>query len=83
MLPTHDECPNDKIEVCRLKAKVARFSILDGWLVRRSFSGPYVKCVTPEETNYILADSTRGNVATMLGDAALPIGPRPQATSLP
>ncbi|KAL5562066.1 hypothetical protein UlMin_031813 [Ulmus minor] len=39
----HDELPIDKNEARHLRAKAARFTILDGQLLRRSFSGPYLK----------------------------------------
>ncbi|KAL5566007.1 hypothetical protein UlMin_029171 [Ulmus minor] len=39
----HDELPSDKNEARHLRAKAARFSILDGQLLQRSFSGPYLK----------------------------------------
>ena len=53
---SHDKLPDDKNEVCHLKAKAARFTILDGQLLKRSFSGPYLKCVTPVDVDYILAE---------------------------
>ena len=52
---THYELPNNKIEARLLWAKAARFTILDGQLLRRSFSGPYLKCVTLTEADNILA----------------------------
>ena len=57
---THDELPDDKIEAHRLRAKAARFTILDAQLLKRSFSKPYPKCVTLEEANYILAKLYQG-----------------------
>ncbi|KAL5556089.1 hypothetical protein UlMin_038325 [Ulmus minor] len=44
---TSDELPEDKNEARRLRAKAARFTIHDGKLLKRSFSGPYLRCVTP------------------------------------
>ncbi len=43
-----------------LRAKAARFTILDGQLLKRSFFGPYLKCITPTEANYILAELHQG-----------------------
>ncbi|KAL5547014.1 hypothetical protein UlMin_006701 [Ulmus minor] len=67
----HDELPNDKNEARRLRAKAARFSILDGQLLRRSFSGPYLKCVTPSEANYILAELHEGECGNHSGGRSL------------
>ena len=39
---TSDELPEDKNEARRLQAKAARFTIYDGKLLKRSFSGPYL-----------------------------------------
>ena len=57
---THNELSVNKIEAQRLRAKVARFTILDGQLLKRSFSGPHLKCVTPDEADYILAKLHQG-----------------------
>ena len=53
----NDELSFDKNVVWHLRAKAARFTILDGrQLLRRFFSGPYLKYVTPTEASYILAE---------------------------
>ncbi|KAL5557494.1 hypothetical protein UlMin_039730 [Ulmus minor] len=67
----HDELLSDKNEARRLRAKAARFSILDGQLLRRSFSGPYLKCVTPSEANYILAELHEGECGNHSGGRSL------------
>ncbi|KAL5574856.1 hypothetical protein UlMin_016555 [Ulmus minor] len=67
----HDELPSDKNEARRLRAKATRFSILDGQLLRRSFSGPYLKCVTPSEANYILAELHEGECGNHSGGRSL------------
>ncbi|KAL5569775.1 hypothetical protein UlMin_026350 [Ulmus minor] len=67
----HDELPSDKNEARRLRAKAARFTILDGQLLRRSFSGPYLKCVTPSEANYILAELHEGECGNHSGGRSL------------
>ncbi|KAL5551104.1 hypothetical protein UlMin_001280 [Ulmus minor] len=67
----HDELPIDKNEARRLRAKAARFTILDEQLIRRSFSGPYLKCVTPSEANYILAELHEGECGNHSGGRSL------------
>ncbi|KAL5539209.1 hypothetical protein UlMin_043494 [Ulmus minor] len=52
---TSDELPEDRNEARRLRAKAARFTIHDGELLKRSFSGPYLRCVTPVEASHILS----------------------------
>ena len=56
----HDKLPSDKNEAWRLWVKVARFSILDGQLLLRSFFDQYLKYVTPIEANYVLAELHEG-----------------------
>ena len=55
-LLAHNELPSYKNEARRLQAKAACFTILDGRLLRRSFSSPYLKCMTPTEANYVLVE---------------------------
>ncbi|KAL5542052.1 hypothetical protein UlMin_009762 [Ulmus minor] len=43
---TINELPEDKNEARRLLAKAVRFTIHDGKLLKRSFSGPYLRCST-------------------------------------
>ncbi|KAL5554777.1 hypothetical protein UlMin_042178 [Ulmus minor] len=52
---TSDELPEDRNEARRLRAKAARFTIHNGKLLKRSFSGPYLRCVTPVEASHILS----------------------------
>ncbi|KAL5577651.1 hypothetical protein UlMin_019350 [Ulmus minor] len=67
----HNQLPRDKNEARCLLAKVARFTILDGQLLRRSFSGPYLKCVMPTEANYVLAELHEGACGNYFGEHSL------------
>ena len=44
----------DKTETRKIKAKVAKFCILYGKLYKKSFAGPYLRCVTPREAYDVL-----------------------------
>ena len=68
---THDELLEDKNEACSLRAKVARFAIFNGQLLKRSFSEPYLKYVTPEEANYIMAELYQGECGNHAGGRSL------------
>ena len=46
--------PAEKKSVVQLKIKVGRFTMLNGTLYKRGFTLPLLKCVSPEEGNYIL-----------------------------
>ena len=52
---TSDKLPEDKNEARPLQAKATRFTIHDGKLLKRSFSRPYLRCVTPVEASHILS----------------------------
>ena len=43
----------DRREVAKVKARAARYTLLNGVLYRRSFSEPYQRCVLPDEAKRI------------------------------
>ncbi|KAK0589707.1 hypothetical protein LWI29_017611 [Acer saccharum] len=49
-----DILPGDRTEARRIKAKAAKFCILYDKLYKKSFTGPYLRCVTPREAYDIL-----------------------------
>ncbi|XP_057775328.1 uncharacterized protein LOC130994298 [Salvia miltiorrhiza] len=51
-----DILPDDRNEARRLKAQAARFCIIRGKLYKRSFTGPYLKCINPAEARYVLSE---------------------------
>ncbi|KAK0585551.1 hypothetical protein LWI29_030324 [Acer saccharum] len=44
-----DILPEDRSEARKIKAKAVKFSIIYGKLYKKSFTGPYLRCVTPRE----------------------------------
>jgi len=49
-----DVLPDDRSEARRIKAKAVKFCIIYGKLYKKSFTGPYLKCVTPREAYDVL-----------------------------
>ena len=49
-----DTLPEDCSEAIKIKKQAARYCISQEKLYRRSFSGPYLWCVTPQEAARIL-----------------------------
>jgi hypothetical protein len=45
---------SEKKSAVQLKMKVGRFTMVNGTLYKRGFTLPLLKCVSPEEGNYIL-----------------------------
>ncbi|GFS41352.1 hypothetical protein Acr_00g0073880 [Actinidia rufa] len=56
--------PRDKLQARRLQYRSARFCIFKGRLYKRSFSGPLLRCLRPEEAKFgvpkvIISDNAR------------------------
>ena len=54
------ELPDDKNIARKIQIQSARFSIVDGQLYKRSLGGPYLKFLTPEQGQYVLAELHEG-----------------------
>ena len=54
------ELPNDRGMAHKIQIQSARFSLVDGQLYKRSLGGPYLKCLTPEQGQYVLAELHEG-----------------------
>ncbi|XP_062100796.1 uncharacterized protein LOC133806720 [Humulus lupulus] len=66
-----DILPEDKNKARRVKAQSARFTIIRGKLYKRSFSGPYLKCINPVEAKYVLAELHEGECGNHFGGRSL------------
>ncbi|XP_058103548.1 uncharacterized protein LOC131247126 [Magnolia sinica] len=51
--------PQDRLKAQRLKIRAARYIILDGILYKKGYSQPYLRCLRPEEADYVIEKSTR------------------------
>ncbi|KAL0713281.1 hypothetical protein Bca4012_020259 [Brassica carinata] len=56
-----DILPEDRNESRRNKKKAERCCISQGVLYQRSFSGPYLRCITPREATRILVELHEGD----------------------
>ncbi|XP_027173760.1 uncharacterized protein LOC113773352 [Coffea eugenioides] len=52
--------PEDKIETRRLQLVAAKYAYAGGTLYRRSYLSPWLKCVIPEEGDYVLGEVHEG-----------------------
>ena len=52
--------PNDINRAHKIQIQSARFSIVDGQLYKRSIGGPFLKCLTPKQAQYVLAELHEG-----------------------
>ncbi|XP_031252024.1 uncharacterized protein LOC116109926 [Pistacia vera] len=67
----HNELPADKNETRRLRARAARFTIYKGQLLKKSFSGPYLKCTDPKEAKRVLVGLHEGECRNHAGGRSL------------
>ena len=54
------ELPREKDKAHKVQVQSARFSFIDGQLFKRSLGSPYLKCLTPEQGHYVLAELHEG-----------------------
>ena len=54
------ELPNERDRAHKIQIQSARFSLVDGQLYKRSLGKPYLKCLTPEQGQYVLAELHEG-----------------------
>ena len=54
------ELPDDRNRAHKIQIQSARFSIVDGQLYKRSLGRPYLKCLTPEQGQYVWAELQEG-----------------------
>ena len=48
------------LEARRLRIRSARYVLIDEVLYKRGFSQPYLRCLAPDEANYILREVYEG-----------------------
>ena len=63
--------PSDPKEVFKLRARSARFALLQGTLYKRGFSTPLLKCIGKEDANYVLREVHEGIYGNHIGARAL------------
>ena len=52
--------PKEKDEARRLRVRSARYVLLNDVLYKRGFSQPYLRCLSPDEANYVLREVHEG-----------------------
>ena len=53
--------PGDKEATRKLKVQVTRFILIKDILYKRGFSRPYLRCLVPEEANYVMSSPSEAN----------------------
>ena len=54
------QLPTERNKAHKLQVQAARFSLIDGKLFKRSLGGSYLKCMTLEQSQYVLVELHEG-----------------------
>ena len=63
--------PEEKDEAKKLRVRSARYILMDEVLYKRGFSQPYLRCLAPNEANYVLRKIHEGACGNHLGARSL------------
>ena len=63
--------PSEKDKAHKVQVQSAGFSLINGQLFKRSLGGPYLKCLTPEQSHFVLAELHEGICGNHLGGRTL------------
>ena len=55
-----EQLPSERNKANKLQVQTARFSLVDGQLFKQCLSGPYLKCLTLEQSHYVLVELHEG-----------------------
>ena len=67
----NDVLPNKREVARKLKVQVARFILMKDVLYKRGFSHPYVRCLGPDEADYVMREVHEGFCGNHLGSRLL------------
>ncbi|GJU54404.1 reverse transcriptase domain-containing protein [Tanacetum coccineum] len=59
--------PSNKKEASKLRIKARQYELLDGILYRRSFLKPWLRCVRPLQSNYVIREIHEGSCSMYTG----------------
>ena len=65
------ELPSEKDKAHKIQIQSPRFSLVNGHLFKRSLNWPYLKWLTPEQGQYVLAELHEGICGNHLGGRTL------------
>ncbi|XP_058111581.1 uncharacterized protein LOC131254895 [Magnolia sinica] len=69
---TSGEIPSDKLEVRRLRVRAGRYVVLDDILYKKGHSQPYLRCLRPDEADYVIQEIHEGIYRNHFGSRTLP-----------
>ena len=66
-----EKLPQERDEARKLRIKSARYVLMDEGLYKRGFSQPYLRCLVPDEANYVLREVHEGACGNHSGARSL------------
>ena len=67
----HGELPENKNEARNLPIRTARYALIANHLYRKSFTGPYLRCLNSDDARRLLEDIHEGVCGNHFGDRSL------------
>ncbi|GJY79880.1 reverse transcriptase domain-containing protein, partial [Tanacetum coccineum] len=64
---TKEILPEDKKKARAVRRKAARYAMINGTLYKKSFLGPWLRCVGPLQANYVLREIHEGSCSMHFG----------------
>ena len=68
------QLPKEKDKARKLRVRSTKYVLMDEVLYKRGFSQPYLKCLAPDEVNYVLREVHEGACGNHLGARSLITG---------
>ncbi|XP_020999653.1 uncharacterized protein LOC110281610 [Arachis duranensis] len=63
--------PDDEVDATKLRREAAKYAVIQGQLFKKGFSQPLLKCLHPDQTDYVLREVHEGCCGHHIGGKAL------------
>ncbi|XP_057745072.1 uncharacterized protein LOC130962933 [Arachis stenosperma] len=67
----HGQVPDDEKDAVKLRREAAKYAVIQGQLFRKGLSQPLLKCLHPDQTDYVLREVHEGCCGHHIGGKAL------------
>nr|XP_025611865.1 uncharacterized protein LOC112705241 [Arachis hypogaea] len=67
----HGKLPSDEKDAAKLRREAAKYAVIQGQLFRKGLNQPLLKCLRPDQTDYVLREVHEGCCGHHIGGKAL------------
>nr|XP_025679639.1 uncharacterized protein LOC112779552 [Arachis hypogaea] len=67
----HGKLPNDEKDAAKLRREAAKYAVIQGQLFKKGLNQPLLKCLHPDQTDYVLREVHEGCCGHHIGGKAL------------